>query len=171
MKVPVAVPEGRLLVADAGPLIVLGVADLIARVAQLYGPLAVPAAVVAECLERPGLPGADPIRSALVARHLLPVLDATPDAPRNLLHGLGAGESAVLAYAQAHGLTALIDERRARRTAQRLGIPLIGSGALLVALKRAASIPSVGAVLDTWAAHGYFVAAAVRNALLVAAQE
>lgn len=77
----------------------------------------------------------------------------------------------MLAYAQAHGLTALIDERRARRTAQRPGIPLIGSGALLVALKRAASIPSVGAVLGTWAAHGYFVAAAVRNALLAAAQE
>lgn len=49
------------LVGDAGPLIVLGVADLIASVAQLYGPLAVPAAVFAECLERPGLPGSMPL--------------------------------------------------------------------------------------------------------------
>lgn len=163
--------HGVLLVADAGPLIVLGLADLLAPVAQLHGPLAVPAAVLAECLERPSLPGAAQIQVALAQGHLQAVLDGTPNAPGNLLHGLGAGELAVLAYAQTHGLTALVDERRARRTAQRLGIGLIGSGALLVGLKRATLVPSVGAMLDVWAAHGYFVADAVRAALLAAAGE
>ena len=168
---PDAVAHGVLLVADAGPLIVLGLADLLAPVAQLHGPLVVPAAVVAECLERPSLPGAAQIQAALAHGHLQPVLDGRTDAHGTLLHGLGAGELAVLAYAQTHGLTALVDERRARRTAQRLGIRLVGSGALLVALKRAALIPSVGAVLDIWAAHGYFVAATVRTALVAAAGE
>lgn len=162
---------GVLLVADAGPLIVLGIADLLVPVAQLHGPLAVPAAVLAECLERPGLPGAVQIRDALAQRHLRPVLDGAPQAQARLLHGLGAGELAVLAYAQQHGLTALLDERRARRTAQRLGIRLTGSGALLVSLKRGARTENVGAVLDLWAAHGYFVADAVRAALLSAAGE
>lgn len=166
-----AAPHGVLLVADAGPLIVLGLADLLAPAAQLHGPLAVPAAVLAECLERPSLPGAPQIQAALADGHLLAVLDGRPLADKALLHGLGAGESTVLAYAQAHGLTALVDERRARRAAQRLGIRLIGSGALLVALKRAALIPSVKGVLDGWASHGYFVAAAVRDALLAAAGE
>ncbi len=163
--------HGVLLVADAGPLIVLGLADLLALVAQLHGPLAVPAAVLAECLERPSLPGAAQIQDALAHGHLQPVLDGKPSAPGNLLHGLGAGELAALAYAKTHGLTALVDERRARRTVQRLGIRLVGSGALLVALKRAACISSVGAVLDVWAAHGYFVADTVRAALLAAAGE
>lgn len=166
-----AAPHGVLLVADAGPLIVLGLADLLSPAARLHGPLAVPAAVLAECLERPSLPGAPQIQAALAHGHLQTVLDGTPHAHDALLHGLGAGELAVLAYAQAHGLTALIDERRARRTAQRLGIGLIGSGAVVVALKRAAVIPSVKAVLDVWATHGYLVAAAVRDALLAAAGE
>lgn len=153
------------------PLIVLGLAGLLAPAAQLHGPLAVPAAVLAECLGRTSLPGAPQIQAALEAGHLQAVLDGTPQAHEALLHGLGTGELAVLAYAQAHGLTALVDERRARRTAQRLGIRRIGSGALLVALKRAASIPSVSLVLDVWAAHGYFVADSVRDALLAAAGE
>lgn len=163
--------HGVLLVADAGPLIVLGLADLLAPAARLYGPLAVPAAVLAECLERPSLPGAAQIQATLARRHLHAVLDGAPHAPATSLHGLGTGEPAVLAFAQTHGLTALVDERRARRTAQQLGIRLIGAGALLVGLKRATSIPSVGAVLDVWATHGYFVADAVRSALLAAAGE
>ncbi|WP_156373509.1 hypothetical protein [Pseudorhodoferax sp. Leaf267] len=157
-----AVLHGVLLVANAGPLIVLGLADLLA-------PVAVPAAVLAECLERPSLPSAAQIQTALADGHLQPVLDGAHVAPGTSLHGLGTGELGVLAYAQAHGLTALVDERRARRTAQRLGLRLIGSGALLVATKRAALIPSVKTVLDLWAAHGYCVADAVRQALLAAA--
>ena len=171
MKPAAEAPHGFLLVADAGPLIVLGLAGLLAPVAQLHGALAVPAAVLAECLERPSLPGAAQIQAALADGYLQPVLDGKPLVQASSVHGLGAGELAVLAYAQAHGLTALVDERRARSTAQRMGIRIVGSGALLVALKRATLIPSVGAVLDAWATHGYYVAGTVRAALLTAAGE
>jgi hypothetical protein len=93
-------PHGVLLVADAGPLIVLGLADLLTPAAQLHGPLAVPAAVLAECLDRPSLPGAAQIQAALTQGHLHPLLDGT-HAHEVLLQGLGAGELAGLAYAQA----------------------------------------------------------------------
>lgn len=161
-----------LLVADAGPLIVLGLADLLGAVARVYGPPAVPEAVLAECLTPHGLPGAGAIQAALAARQLLPVSDGAPSAGEAAwLHGLGPGELAVLAHAQAHGLTALVDDRKARRTAQRLGLAVVGSGAVLVGLKQQACIASVGAVLGQWAAHGYFVGEGVRAELLAAAGE
>ncbi len=161
-----------LLVADSGPLIVLGLAELLQAVAQTYGPLAVPEPVLRECLAQPGLPGEAAIRRALVEQRLQPV-PAEALAPLDPLsgHGLGTGEVAVLAYARARQLTALIDDRKARRTAQRLAVAFIGSGAVLVGLKQAGRIDSVQAVLASWAAHGYFVGDVVRQALLAAAGE
>ena len=161
-----------LLVADAGPLIVLGLAGLLAPTARVYGSLAVPEAVLGECLTPHGLPGEAAIRAALVAGQLLSVhADAPKAGDPSWLYGLGAGELAVLAHAQAHGLTALVDDRKARRTAQRLGVAVLGSGALLVGLKQQACIVSVRAVLAQWAAHGYFVGESVRAQLLAAAGE
>jgi predicted nucleic acid-binding protein len=71
--------------------------------------------------------------------------------------GLGSGEQAVLSYAAMHNHVALIDERKARGIAQRLGVPLIGSCAVLLALKRDGVIESVKPALVAWQAHGYFI--------------
>lgn len=94
-----------------------------------------------------GAGGADAIRLALAAGHLH-VLAAAALEPLHSFPGLGAGEIAVIAYAQAHGLVALVDDRKARATALRLAIPVIGSGAVLVRLKRSGHVASVRVVLD-----------------------
>ncbi|KAF1043891.1 hypothetical protein [Xylophilus sp.] len=166
---PASPGTAALLVADAGPLIVLGLVGLLAPAAHRYGPLAVPDAAVRECLAQPGLPGEGAIREALDAGQLRVV--ATAVLEQLATRGLGAGEAAVIAFAQAHGLVALVDDRKARQTARRLGVPLIGSGAVPVQLKRSGHVTSVQAVLDRWHAHGYFVAEPVRQALLAAAGE
>lgn len=163
---------GAVVVADAGPLIVLGVVSLLTPAAEMLGPMAVPQAVLDECLARPDAPGARQIAAALQTGSLC----ATATAEIALLdpaqaHGLGAGEMAVIAYAHRHGLTALVDDRKARATAIRLGVSLLGSGAVLIGLKRAGKLATVGAVLQLWRAHGYFVSDKARAELRTMAGE
>jgi len=53
-------------------------------------------------------------------------------------------KTAVLSYALAHpGLRAVIDDADARRCAKTLGIPMLGTGGVLVLAKRRSLIPSV----------------------------
>ena len=85
--------------------------------------------------------------------------------------GLGTGEIAVPTYAAKHALLALIDERQARAIAQRLRVPVIGSGALLAQLNRHGVIDSVQAVFDAWKLYGYFVSQAVQNDILLRSGE
>ena len=85
--------------------------------------------------------------------------------------GLGSGEVAVLSYAQQHSQVALIDERRARGVAQRLGVAVVGSGAVLVALKASGAMASIRPVLVAWYKHGYFLSPALQKQLLASAGE
>jgi predicted nucleic acid-binding protein len=65
----------------------------------------------------------------------------------------------------------LIDERRTRRIAKQLEIPVIGSGAILIELKKQKQIASVKPALFAWQAHGYFLADGVISDILKAANE
>nr|WP_319566427.1 hypothetical protein [uncultured Rhodoferax sp.] len=67
----------------------------------------------------------------------MPLIVQTEISPRVAARSLGAGETAVLSYALAHApLRAVIDDMDARRCAQTLGIPIFGTGGLLVLAKR-----------------------------------
>lgn len=158
--------------ADTGPLIVLGLADLLKPAAVLLGPLATPEAVLDECLQNPQSAGASQVAQALRAGDLRPVPDIDLQAldPAHA-RGLGAGESAVIAYARQQGWVALMDDRKARATATRLAVPVMGSGTVLLALKQAKHLAALRPVLDAWARHGYFMSPAVRFELLSKAGE
>ena len=163
---------GKLIVADAGPLIALAIAEVLPQTIALYKTLLVPASVVDECTADPTAPGAKVLAKLLLSRGIKIINegDITPlDAA--YAQGLGSGEVAVLAYAAQHQHIALIDERRARRIAHRLQVPVVGSGAVLLALKASGSIPSVKPALEAWAAHGYFVAATVLDEIIRRAGE
>lgn len=167
----------QLLVTDAGPLIALAVAGVLPAAARHYR-LLVPQAVLDECLADVYAPGAAQV-SALAAgaagagsarlrrvamEDILP-LDAAFAA------GLGTGEVAVLSYAAHHQYVALVDERRARRVAQRLNVRVVGSGTVLLALKSHGLVPSIRPALAAWAAHGYFVSPRLIEQLLTRAGE
>lgn len=161
-----------LIVADAGPLITLAVGGVLPACLTLLGGLVVPQDVLDECNADPWAHGAaliselrDQGRFQIVDHATLALLDPA------LAQGLGTGEIAVLAYAAAHHLVALIDERRARRVARVLNVAVIGSGTLLVELKCQGAIPSVKPVLAAWKAHGYFLAESVRKEILLRANE
>ena len=164
--------SARLIVADAGPLIALAVGGVLPLSVDMLGGLFVPETVLQECTADPSAPGAaiihDMVASGgfqIIAQASFTPLDAA------FAQGLGTGEIAVLAYAAKHTLLALIDERRARGVAQRLRVPVIGSGAMLVQLKRQGLIDNVQAVLDAWKRHGYFVSQAVQSDILLRSGE
>ncbi len=163
---------GKLIVADAGPLIALAIAEVLPQTIALYKTLLVPAAVVHECIADPTAPGAIVLAKLLRGKGIK-IINEGDISPLDAAYaqGLGSGEVAVLAYAAQHQLVALIDERRARRIAQRLQVPVVGSGAVLLALKASGSITSVRPALEAWAAHGYFVAATVVDELIRRARE
>ncbi len=160
--------SAKLVVADAGPLIALAVAGVLPVCISMLGGLVVPEAVLQECTADPSAAGAAVIAQLHLAHafEIIPQTDLTAlDAA--LAQGLGTGEIAVLSYAATHHLLALIDERRARRIAQRLHIAVIGSGTLVAQLKRQGLIPSIEAVFAAWQKHGYFVSDKIKNEILV----
>ena len=161
----------QLLVVDAGPLIALAVAGVLPLVLKQFE-LCVPQAVLDECLTDPYAPGAVLIREfsscagfSFLSDKEINKLDSA------YLMGLGSGEIAVLSYAHQHNKVALLDERRARRIARQLGVSVVGSGAVLLALKKSGAVASIRPALVAWQVHGYFLSAALQRQLLVAAGE
>ena len=161
-----------LLVIDAGPLIALSVGGVLPQTIDLYKKLSIPQAVLDECLADPHAPGAAAIANALLGKdiYIVAQIDISPlDAAYAL--GRGSCEAAVLSYAAQHQHIALVDDRKAREIAQRMQIRVVGSGAILLALKISGQIKTIAPVLDVWRAHGYFVASSVVNDLLRRAGE
>jgi uncharacterized protein len=162
----------NLIVTDAGPLIALSVANLLTATAKAFGTLNAPEAVIAECVIDKDAPGMQAITYSIEKGELRIVNEIeTQHLDQAHLLGLGSGEVSVLAYAKLKNLVALIDERRARRIAKQLEIPVIGSGAILIELKKQKQIASVKPALVAWQAHGYFLSDGVISDILKAANE
>ena len=161
----------QLLVADAGPLIALAVADVLPLVIKQFE-LCIPQAVLNECLADPYAPGAGLILEVSKGTGFTISPDkATKALDSAYATGLGSGEVAVLSYAQQYKQVALIDERRARRIAHQLGVLVVGSGAVLVALKASGAVTSIRPALVAWYKHGYFLSPALQKQLMAAAGE
>jgi predicted nucleic acid-binding protein len=161
-----------LVVADAGPLIALAVGGVLPLCITMLGGLIVPEAVLLECTADISAPGAAILQN-LSNTGKFEIVPAASLMPLDTAYaqGLGGGEVAVLSYAAQHALLAMIDERRARRVAARLGVAVVGSGALIAQLKRQGLIQSVKPVLSSWKQHGYFVSEpVVRDILSMAAE-
>jgi uncharacterized protein len=167
-----AIAHVGIVIADAGPLIALASAELLEVTAQALSGLAAPQAVIDECTAQLDAIGATLIRNA-VSRNVIAVVpnEALADLDAAFSLGLGSGEVAVLAYAKLHNALALIDERRARKIAQKIGVKTIGTGAVLVQLKRSKVITSVKPTLERWHKQGYFLSETVIKQILVAAGE
>jgi len=133
------------VVINASPLITLfhsGQADLLPR---LFRHIAVPEAVWQEVV---GEGWEDPAAQQLPA-HSWPLRVSVVSSPRVAAWQLGAGETAVLSHALANPpLRALIDDRDARRCARTLGIPMMGTGGILVLAKRRGLIGSVAEAIE-----------------------
>jgi uncharacterized protein len=116
----------------------------------------------------------------VVAQEVAPSLGAMPnwlelrpiEEVPTFLRGLGAGERAAIALAL--GLIAdviVVDDRRARRAAERLGLVVIGSLCLLVSAKGHGLIAKVQPLMDAMVSDDFFVGEKLHHEILAIAGE
>jgi predicted nucleic acid-binding protein len=148
------------VVADAGPLIALARIGRLELLNRLYGVVVVPGAVMEELQVDSGRPGASALEAALSTGWLEVMTAPTEAAELKRLLDSGEAEAIVLAEQIACRFL-LIDERRGRAVARRRGIPVVGTGGLLLSAKRRGGIGSVTAELERLAENGYRLAPAL----------
>ena len=121
-------------VCDASPLIVLARAGYLDVLNQLFERVVIPDAVKQEILSGPA---EDPARFALESGSGIDVVKFEPEVTPLACWRLGRGETEVIEYARLHlGAVALLDDLSARRTANALGLPVLGTlGLLAMALR------------------------------------
>jgi predicted nucleic acid-binding protein len=157
------VPSEEIIIADSSPLIGLARIGQLGLLPQLANQIIVPRTVHAEVTAaRVAAPGA----AEVAAQTWLQVRDADPAVVAPLLILVGKGEAEAIALAQRNpSALLLIDDRRARKLAERLGLPRMGSVALLGRAKREGLIPKLKPALDALVANGIFI----RQELIAAA--
>ena len=113
-----------------------GQADLLPR---LFNRIIVPEAVWQEVVDE-----RDDAAALGLTRQAWPIREKVPISPRVGAWNLGKGETAVLSYALVHPpIRAVIDDRDARRCAQALGIPMFGTGGVLLLAQRRGLVATV----------------------------
>lgn len=68
---------------------------------------------------------------------------------------LGAGEAEAIALAHEKGMRLILDDRKARAIATRLGVPITGTVGLLLKAKTLGVIPLAKPLLETLEASGF----------------
>ena len=82
-----------------------------------------------------------------------------------------AGESEAIALAYETGTRILLDDRKAREAARRLGVPVTGTVGLLLKAKQSAVIPAIRPLLDALDTNQFRIGEALRSEALRLAGE
>lgn len=148
-------------VVNASPLIFLSKARLIDLLQQAARSILVPEMVALEVNRRGEQ---DPTARALATTPWISTI-ATPSVPPLIQSwDLGPGESAVLAYAHRQpGVIAIIDDGAARRCAEMLGIPLLGTLGLVMLAKKRGVIPAARPMIAHLKQHGMYLSETTIN--------
>lgn len=135
------------VVSDASAVINLAVIGHLDLLHQLFGQVLIPQAVFDEIVVvGAGQPGAEEVTQR-------PWIESRQVTDRSLVEGLrielDLGEAEAIALARETGCDLLlIDERRGRTVAERLGLPRLGLLGVLVQAKRAGEIQAIRPLLD-----------------------
>jgi predicted nucleic acid-binding protein len=140
-----------LLIADAGPLIALARIDRLWLLPRLCARTITTEIVWSECFANPS----DVEQARLNQADAAGWVERVAVPPLTHDWRLGRGETSAITLALVHQAAVLIDERAARRTAARLGLPLIGTVGLLTLAKQRELIPAIREDLYHLAASGY----------------
>jgi predicted nucleic acid-binding protein len=153
---------------NASPLILLFASEQADLLPQLFNRIVVPAAVWREIVDA----GKDDLAARQLRGATWAIRETARPSPRVAIWNLGSGETAVLSYALAHpGIRAVIDDAAARRCARTLGIPLLGTGGILVLAKRRGLLPSVSQGLNRLRDSGLWLSDDLIRLLLIQAGE
>ncbi|MBT5230305.1 MAG: DUF3368 domain-containing protein [Methylococcales bacterium] len=145
----------KIVVADTGPLIALGVLDLLPVLPQLFTGVFVPPAVMSEAIKNLSKPGAQAIKHAIDSDIIVMHEVNLTGVFVQLAELLDQGESEAIALALHLDGIALIDERKGRKAAQKHGVKQTGTAAILIQAKNKKLISAVKPMMDKLAEHGY----------------
>lgn len=160
-----------IVVADSGPIIHLSAVGRLGLLPALYGRVVVPRLVFDEVVVAGAqLPGS----SELAAAAWVDVVESDVTDPLFLAlrEELDPGESAALAHAtQRAARLMLVDDRKARLAAQRLGVAVRGTLGVLIEAKRRGELERIAPVVDALVASGLWLSPAVIATALARAGE
>ena len=144
------------VVCNTSPLIALHQIGQVHLLQNLFGRLLVPPAVIQEAQSIGSLP------PWIVSRE-----PSQPLGPQMLGVSLGAGESAAIALAlEVRASRVILDDRPARRTAQAIGLAVIGTLGVLTAGKRRGWVQAVRPCMDQLINTGFRIAPALYKQVL-----
>ena len=133
------------VVINASPLIALFRSGQAGLLPLLFNRVIVPDAVWKEI----AIDGWTDAAARELAAQSWPIRENVLPSKRVEAWNLGAGETAVLSYALGMPpIRAIIDDSDARRCARTLGIPILGTGGVLLLAKRRGLLPTVGESLE-----------------------
>ena len=156
-------PSEEIIIADSSPLIGLARIGHLSLLPRLARRIVAPRAVWAEVT---GVRADAPAAAEVAGQSWIEVLDADPLIVAPLLILVGQGEAEAIALAQREPAAVLLmDDLRARKLAERLGLRRMGTVALLGQARRENLIPKLKPALDALVANGIFI----RSELIAAA--
>jgi len=162
------VASDSIVVADGSPLIALARISRLDRLGQLVRHVLIPPAVQEEIHADRDRPGAREVSAALWIRVEAP----DPALVSSYVGFVDRGEAEAIALAKSIvDSVLLIDDRRARRLAERLGIRRIGTVGLLLEFRRRGWIESLRRDIDALVANGIYLRQDVIDAALRSAGE
>ena len=148
-------------VTDSSALIVFQRIERLALLAEILGPVLVPGAVRREVFGRQQLP--EWIEERPVGQ---------PLASQIVSVRLGPGEREAIPLAlEINARELVLDDLPARRLAQSLGLPVIGSVGLLLRAKRHGTVPAIRPLLEAMHAQGFRLSARLWAGILSVAGE
>jgi len=157
------------VVSNASPVIIFARAGLLPLIEGLFGEILVSAEVYQE-MTAPTKPGIEAIRKAKSIKKL-----EVKDPNRFLAskaYGVSTADTTVIALAKEHGATlVLIDDKRLRRLAKETGLPVVGSGGILLKAKEEGLITEVKSALDLLIKHGARIGEPLYRRILTLAGE
>jgi predicted nucleic acid-binding protein len=149
------------VISNASPLIALEQIGHFDLLKGLFFTVLIPPAVVREVAPTVTLP-------TWVSEHTL----TQPIGPQILRTALGPGESEAISLAlEINAQWVILDERPARRFAQALGLPIIGTLGILLASKRRGLLPAVRPCLDALVNFGFHISPGLYDLVLADAGE
>ncbi len=165
-----------IIVADASPLIALATIDRLHLLKQLYQQVIIPHAVKNELQLSSDMPGAKRLSKAVDMGFLKVMSINYPEEKyQQLLQILDQGEiEAILlveSFSREDYRFLLIDERKGRLVAKQRGIPIAGTGAVLLAAKKHGYIEYVREELQAMQDNGYRLSTVLQQQLLALAGE
>ena len=149
------------VVSNASPLIALDQIGHLDLLEKLFSTILIPPAVTREAVPTVILP-------AWISEHTL----TQPIGPQILHASLGPGESEAISLAlEAAVRWVILDDRPARRIAEALGLPVIGTLGILLACKRRNFLPAVRPYLDALPNFSFHISPDLYDLVLTGAGE